>query len=73
MEDEVKRRTRGLGKKPRLFNTSIRIDQHVKQYFDTYHPHNKQAKMREVLSDYVNSCQLQLKELQDEAQEDYGF
>lgn len=48
-----KRKGRGLGKKPALFCTSLRLPKEVMDYFNAYHPHNKQAKMREILADYV--------------------
>jgi uncharacterized protein (DUF4415 family) len=49
-----KRKGRGVGKKPALFNTSLRLSQEVMEYFNTHYPHSKQAKIREVLTDYVN-------------------
>lgn len=49
-----KRKGRGPGKKPALFCTSLRLDKHVMEYFNTHHPYNKQAKIREILADYVN-------------------
>lgn len=48
-----KKKGRGPGKKPRLFCTSLRLPQDVMEYFNTHHPSTKQAKMREVLTDYV--------------------
>lgn len=57
-EDQPKvRKVRGPGKKPRLFCTSLRIDKTVLDYFKTFL--NPQAKMREVLTDYVNNHPLQ--------------
>ena len=46
---------RGKGKKPALFNTSLRLSTEVMDYFNTYHPRSKQAKIREILTEYVNS------------------
>jgi len=52
---EKKRKGRGLGKKPALACTSLRLSQEVMNYFDTNYPMSKQAKMREVLTEYVNN------------------
>ena len=54
-----KRMTRGPGKKPTLIGTSLRIPREVVEYFDTHFAYTKQAKMREILTEYVNN---QLKE-----------
>lgn len=67
-EPEKKRRGRGPGKKPRLFCTSIRLTQEVMDYFNKYHPNDKQAQMRAVLTEYVRD-ELQLKEPQHGTQE----
>lgn len=48
-----KRKGRGLGKKPALFCTSLRLSQEVMEYFNRHFPYTKQAKMREILADYV--------------------
>jgi hypothetical protein len=50
-----KRKGRGPGKKPALFCTSLRLPKEVMEYFNTYYPKTKQAKMREILTDYVQS------------------
>ena len=50
-----KRKGRGPGKKPALFCTSLRLPQNVMEYFNTYYPETKQAKIREILTDYVQS------------------
>ena len=50
-----KRKGRGPGKKPTLACTSLRLTKEVMEYFNQHHPHNKQAKMREILTEYVNS------------------
>jgi uncharacterized protein (DUF4415 family) len=47
------RKGRGLGKKPALFCTSLRLPKDVMDYFNQHFPYTKQAKMREVLADYV--------------------
>lgn len=54
-EEAKPKRSRGPGKKPKLFCTSLRIPQEVKAYFDTYHPDSKQAKMRDILVEYVRN------------------
>ena len=46
---------RGPGKKPALFNTSIRLPEETINYFRDQHPYNMQAKMREILVDYVRA------------------
>lgn len=48
-----KRRTRGPGKKPALAVTSLRLPRDVMDYFSTHYPLKKQAKMREVLTNFV--------------------
>lgn len=50
-----KRKGRGPAKKPALSCTSLRLPKEVFEFFETHHPHSKQAKMRQVLTDYVNS------------------
>jgi len=50
----TKRKGRGPGKKPALFCTSLLLDKDVMDYFNAHHPYDKQAKMREILADYVN-------------------
>lgn len=50
---DIKRRGRGLGKKPAKQITSLRLDAFVLEYFKTNHSDNAQAKMREVLTEYV--------------------
>jgi uncharacterized protein (DUF4415 family) len=52
---EKKRKGRGPGKKPALFNTSVRLSREVMDFFDLHYPNNKQAKIREVLTNYVKS------------------
>ena len=52
---EKKRKGRGLGKKPALACTSLRLPKEVMEFFDTNFPMSKQAKMREVLTEYVNN------------------
>jgi len=58
MTEEIKKRKgRGVGKKPPLFNTSLRLPREVMDYFNANYPYTKQAKIREVLIEYVNSQQ----------------
>jgi uncharacterized protein (DUF4415 family) len=48
-----KRRGRGPGKRPALVVTSLRLPKEVMEYFNTHFPSKKQAKMREVLSNFI--------------------
>ena len=48
-----KRAGRGLGKRPALVCTSIRLPKHVMEYFDAQYPTSKQVKMREILTAYI--------------------
>ena len=57
LKPEKKRKGRGPGKKPALICTSLRLPKEVMDYFDTAYPHSKQAKMREILTDYINRQQ----------------
>ena len=52
---EKKRKGRGVGKKPALACTSLRLPKYVMDYFNTNFAYTKQAKMREVLTEYVNN------------------
>ena len=52
---EKKRKGRGLGKKPALSCTSLRLPKDVMDYFNTNYAYTKQAKMREILTEYINS------------------
>lgn len=49
----TKRKGRGLGKKPALYCTSLRLPKDVMDYFNTNYAYTKQAKMREVLTEFV--------------------
>lgn len=55
LKPEQQKKGRGLGKKPALFCTSLRLPKHVMDYFNTNYAYIKQAKMREVLTEYVNN------------------
>jgi len=50
---EKQKKGRGLGKKPALFCTSLRLSKEVMDYFNANFAYTKQAKMREVLTEYV--------------------
>ena len=52
---EKKRQGRGLGKKPALVNTSLRLPREVVEYFEALP--NKQVKIREILTEYITSQQ----------------
>jgi hypothetical protein len=54
LEPTKERKGRGPGKKPRLLCTSLRLPVHVMEYFDKHHEYSKQAKIREILVNYVN-------------------
>lgn len=53
-----KRKGRGPGKKPALACTSLRVPKYVMMYFEQFP--NKQGKMRDVLTAYVNEVAPQL-------------
>lgn len=50
-----RKKGRGPSKKGSLFNTSIRLPDETINYFREQHPYNMQAKMREILVDYVRA------------------
>lgn len=68
VEDKPKRRGRGPGKRPALVCTSIRLSKEVMDYFNKYHPLDKQKQMRVVLTEYVRD-QLKLEGAQDGTKE----
>ena len=53
LKPSKKRKGRGLGKKPALFCTSLRLPKEVMDFFNTNYAYTKQAKMREVLTEFV--------------------
>ena len=55
LKPEQQKKGRGLGKKPALFCTSLRLTKDVMDYFNTNFAYTKQAKMREILTEYVNN------------------
>ena len=50
MKGEPKKRT-----KPTLMCTSLRLPKDVVEYFTINYPYGKQAKIREILTEYVNN------------------
>lgn len=52
-EPKKERKGRGPGKRPRMTCTSLRLPTYVIEYFEKHHEYSKQAKMREVLIDFV--------------------
>ncbi len=52
-DDLPKRKGRGLGKRPRLISTSIRLPKLVMDFFNLHYPQTKQSKMREILTDWI--------------------
>tara|TARA_R110000803_G_scaffold163913_1_gene227640 strand:+ start:21987 stop:22190 length:204 start_codon:yes stop_codon:yes gene_type:complete len=52
---EKQRKGRGVGKKPALFMTSLRLPVDVMEFFNKEYPYTKQMKIREILTDYVNN------------------
>lgn len=67
-EVKPKKKGRGPGKKPALVCTSIRLNREVMEFFNKHHAHNKQAKMRDILIEYVKN-ETKLKEPQHGTQE----
>lgn len=59
MNEDIKTKVRGKGKRPPMFNTSLRLPLDVVEYFDTHHTYTKQAKIREILINYVKQEQEQ--------------
>jgi hypothetical protein len=55
LKPEKKRKGRGPSKKPTLVCVSLRLPKEVLDYLAKHHPHSKQAKIREILADYVNN------------------
>ena len=53
MSEEPKRKVRGKAKKPALMCTSIRLPTETMMFYKTNYPHTMQAKMRQVLHEYV--------------------
>lgn len=63
MEEGIKKRGRGKGKKLALAFTSIRLEPHVMKWYREAYPTRTQAKMREVLKEYAEQS---IKELSNE-------
>ena len=53
MSEESKRKVRGKAKKLALMCTSIRLPVDTMMFYKMNYPHTMQAKMREVLHEYV--------------------
>lgn len=53
--DKPKRKGRGPGKKPALLYVGVRLPQEVLEYLNTFHAANRQAKIREILTEYVTN------------------
>lgn len=53
----AKRKGRGPGKKPSLYNTSVRLPRETVDFFKTNYPYTTQAKMREILTQWVEDQQ----------------
>ena len=54
MNDVIKRKGRGLGKKPALVYMPTRVNKEVIDFFNQHFPNNKQEKIREVLNNFIN-------------------
>jgi uncharacterized protein (DUF4415 family) len=50
---EKKKTIRGEGRKVALVHLSLRIPQEVMDFFDQKYPYKKQAKMREILANFM--------------------
>ena len=50
---EKKKYGRGLGKKPALTHLSLRMPKDVMDFFAQRYPYNKQAKIREILANFM--------------------
>jgi uncharacterized protein (DUF4415 family) len=53
LKPEKKRRGRGPGKKPTLSHVTLRLPAEVIEFFEANYP-NKQAKIREILNNFIN-------------------
>jgi len=51
---EKKKYGRGLGKKPALRHLSLRLPVELHEFFDSHYPYKKQAKIREILTTFMN-------------------
>jgi len=55
LKPEKKKKGRGPGKKPALVYVSLRVPKEVVDFFNQHHPTTKQTKIREILTEYVDS------------------
>lgn len=53
MNEVTKRKGRGKGAKPALVYFPLRLEQYVVDHFNTHYPANRQAKIREVLANFI--------------------
>jgi hypothetical protein len=53
MNTDTKVKRRGPGKNPALVHLSVRLPMEVVQYLNANYPYTKQAKVREILTNYV--------------------
>lgn len=53
MDEDLKRKGRGKGKRPALVYFPVRVEQYVAEFFETNYP-NKSKKIREILEQFVN-------------------
>ena len=53
MNDVTKKKGRGKGVKPALVYFPLRLNKEVVEYFDTHYPATRQAKIREVLANFI--------------------
>jgi hypothetical protein len=53
MMNEVKKKGRGKGAKPALVYFPLRLEKYVVEHFDTHYPASRQAKIREVLANFI--------------------
>jgi hypothetical protein len=70
MNEEPKKRGRGLGKKPALICTSIRIDSATFEWFRRNYPGKPLSTMRAILSEFVKNQGEQHEENNDNNTED---
>lgn len=55
LKPEKKRRGRGPSKKPTFVHVSLRLPSNVVEFFTTRYPYTKQAEIRKVLVNYVET------------------
>jgi len=60
---EVVKKCRGLGKKPAMSSTSIRMDIETLEWYKSYYGNNMQKIMREVLFSYMQAVKDAIEEI----------